>query len=161
MAATILSVEDEADVTNLVRFHLVKSGYEVLTAASGREASGNYPGSSAGPHHPRLDVARHRWLRHLRNPPAPGQHGRHSRGLAHGLGHFGRAASGTRASERWIISRSLSVQRSSWSGCDACSTFARTRARSRREQVGAPRTDSFATAVHAGHPDHGGPPRAG
>jgi two-component system alkaline phosphatase synthesis response regulator PhoP len=38
MAATILSVDDEPDVTNLVRFHLVKSGYEVLTAASGREA---------------------------------------------------------------------------------------------------------------------------
>jgi two-component system alkaline phosphatase synthesis response regulator PhoP len=38
MAATILSVDDEPDVTNLVRFHLAKSGYEVLTAASGREA---------------------------------------------------------------------------------------------------------------------------
>src|SRR5471030_335123 len=38
MAATILSVDDEPDVTNLVRFHLVKSGYEVMTAASGREA---------------------------------------------------------------------------------------------------------------------------
>jgi two-component system, OmpR family, alkaline phosphatase synthesis response regulator PhoP len=38
MVATILSVDDEPDVTHLVRFHLAKSGYEVLTAASGREA---------------------------------------------------------------------------------------------------------------------------
>ena len=38
MAATILSVDDEPEVTNLLRLHLVKSGYEVVTAASGREA---------------------------------------------------------------------------------------------------------------------------
>jgi len=38
MSALILSVDDERDVTDLVRFHLSKAGHEVLTAASGREA---------------------------------------------------------------------------------------------------------------------------
>lgn len=38
MAALILSVDDERDVTELVHFHLTRAGYEVLTAASGREA---------------------------------------------------------------------------------------------------------------------------
>jgi DNA-binding response OmpR family regulator len=35
---TILSVDDERDVTDLVAFHLHRAGYDVLTAASGREA---------------------------------------------------------------------------------------------------------------------------
>jgi DNA-binding response OmpR family regulator len=35
---TILSVDDEQDVTDLVRFNLTRVGYDVLTAASGREA---------------------------------------------------------------------------------------------------------------------------
>jgi len=35
---TILSVDDEQDVTDLVRFNLTRVGYHVLTAASGREA---------------------------------------------------------------------------------------------------------------------------
>jgi DNA-binding response OmpR family regulator len=35
---TILSVDDERDVTDLVRFHLARAGYRVLTAACGREA---------------------------------------------------------------------------------------------------------------------------
>ena len=38
MAALILSVDDEPDVTDLVSFHLTKAGHQVLTAASGREA---------------------------------------------------------------------------------------------------------------------------
>ncbi len=38
MPLTILSVDDERDVTELVSFHLSKAGYEVVTAASGREA---------------------------------------------------------------------------------------------------------------------------
>ena len=38
MPYSILSVDDEPDVTALVRFHFSKAGYEVLTAASGREA---------------------------------------------------------------------------------------------------------------------------
>ncbi len=38
MRATILSVDDERDVTDLVKFHLVRAGYEVVTAATGREA---------------------------------------------------------------------------------------------------------------------------
>jgi DNA-binding response OmpR family regulator len=38
MPATILTVDDERDVTDLVRFHLTRAGYEVLTAACGREA---------------------------------------------------------------------------------------------------------------------------
>jgi len=38
VSCTILSVDDEKDVTDLVRFHLSRAGYEVLTAASGREA---------------------------------------------------------------------------------------------------------------------------
>jgi two-component system, OmpR family, alkaline phosphatase synthesis response regulator PhoP len=38
MAALILSVDDEPDVTDLVRFHLTKAGHQVLTAASGHEA---------------------------------------------------------------------------------------------------------------------------
>jgi DNA-binding response OmpR family regulator len=36
--STILSVDDERDVTDLVRFHLTRAGFEVLTAASGRAA---------------------------------------------------------------------------------------------------------------------------
>jgi len=35
---TILCVDDERDVTELVAFHLSKAGYAVNTAASGREA---------------------------------------------------------------------------------------------------------------------------
>jgi two-component system, OmpR family, alkaline phosphatase synthesis response regulator PhoP len=38
MPYRILSVDDEPDVTALVRFHFSRAGYEVLTAASGREA---------------------------------------------------------------------------------------------------------------------------
>jgi DNA-binding response OmpR family regulator len=38
MTPLILSVDDEPDVTDLVRFHCVKAGFDVLTAASGREA---------------------------------------------------------------------------------------------------------------------------
>jgi DNA-binding response OmpR family regulator len=38
MPATILSVDDERDVIDLVHFHLTKAGYRVLTASSGREA---------------------------------------------------------------------------------------------------------------------------
>ena len=38
MPCTILSVDDEQDVTDLVRFNLTRVGYHVLTAASGREA---------------------------------------------------------------------------------------------------------------------------
>lgn len=38
MQATILSVDDERDVTDLVHFHLTKAGYAVITAASGSEA---------------------------------------------------------------------------------------------------------------------------
>jgi len=34
----VLAVDDEPDVTDLVRFHLARAGYEVATAASGREA---------------------------------------------------------------------------------------------------------------------------
>jgi DNA-binding response OmpR family regulator len=36
--ATILSVDDEHDVTDLVKFHLSRAGYDVLTASSGRAA---------------------------------------------------------------------------------------------------------------------------
>ncbi|HEY9155995.1 MAG TPA: response regulator [Opitutaceae bacterium] len=38
MRTTILSVDDEADVTDLVKFHLNKAGFDVVTAATGREA---------------------------------------------------------------------------------------------------------------------------
>lgn len=38
MRSTILSVDDERDITELVRFHLTKAGFEVRTAATGREA---------------------------------------------------------------------------------------------------------------------------
>ena len=38
MQTTILTVDDEKDVCELIRFHLVKEGYQVLTAYSGREA---------------------------------------------------------------------------------------------------------------------------
>jgi DNA-binding response OmpR family regulator len=38
MRHSILSVDDERDVTELLRFHFTKAGYEVLTASSGREA---------------------------------------------------------------------------------------------------------------------------
>lgn len=38
MPSTILSVDDERDVTDLVSFHLTRAGFSVLTAASGREA---------------------------------------------------------------------------------------------------------------------------
>jgi DNA-binding response OmpR family regulator len=36
--STILSVDDERDVTDLVSFHLTRAGFSVLTAATGREA---------------------------------------------------------------------------------------------------------------------------
>ena len=38
MPPLILSVDDEPDVTDLVRFHCGQADYEVLTAARGREA---------------------------------------------------------------------------------------------------------------------------
>ena len=38
MPHSILSVDDERDVTELLRFHFTKAGYEVFTASSGREA---------------------------------------------------------------------------------------------------------------------------
>lgn len=38
MSPLILAVDDEQDVTDLVRFHLMKAGYHVETAATGREA---------------------------------------------------------------------------------------------------------------------------
>lgn len=38
MRTTILSVDDEPDVTQLVQFHLNRAGFNVVTAASGREA---------------------------------------------------------------------------------------------------------------------------
>jgi two-component system, OmpR family, alkaline phosphatase synthesis response regulator PhoP len=38
MPSTILSVDDERDVTDLIRFQLNRAGFNVLTAASGREA---------------------------------------------------------------------------------------------------------------------------
>ena len=38
MRPYILSVDDEQDVTDLVKFHLTRAGYDVTTAASGREA---------------------------------------------------------------------------------------------------------------------------
>lgn len=38
MQATILTVDDERDVLELIRFHLSKAGYEVIQATSGREA---------------------------------------------------------------------------------------------------------------------------
>ena len=40
MSPLILSVDDEPDVTEIVRYHLVRSGYEVVVAATGREALG-------------------------------------------------------------------------------------------------------------------------
>jgi DNA-binding response OmpR family regulator len=36
--STILSVDDERDVTDLIHFHLTRAGFNVLTAASGRAA---------------------------------------------------------------------------------------------------------------------------
>ncbi|HWA09314.1 MAG TPA: response regulator [Opitutaceae bacterium] len=38
MPLTILSVDDERDVTDLVHFHLTRAGYRVTTASCGREA---------------------------------------------------------------------------------------------------------------------------
>ncbi len=38
MPPLILTVDDEQDVTDLVRFHLVRAGCDVITAATGREA---------------------------------------------------------------------------------------------------------------------------
>ena len=38
MRHSILSVDDERDVTELLRFHFTKAGYDVWTASSGREA---------------------------------------------------------------------------------------------------------------------------
>jgi two-component system alkaline phosphatase synthesis response regulator PhoP len=38
MRPLILSVDDEKDVTDLVQFNLTRAGYEVITAATGREA---------------------------------------------------------------------------------------------------------------------------
>ncbi len=41
MNPLILSVDDEQDVTDLVRFHLTRAGCDVQTAATGREAISN------------------------------------------------------------------------------------------------------------------------
>jgi DNA-binding response OmpR family regulator len=38
MALTVLSVDDEPDITDLARLHLHRVGYEVLTASNGRQA---------------------------------------------------------------------------------------------------------------------------
>jgi DNA-binding response OmpR family regulator len=38
MKPTVLSIDDEPDVLDLIRFHLTRAGCEVVTAASGREA---------------------------------------------------------------------------------------------------------------------------
>lgn len=38
MPHSILAVDDEPDVTELIRFHLGQAGYTVMTASSGREA---------------------------------------------------------------------------------------------------------------------------
>ncbi len=38
MPPTLLTVDDEPDVVELIRFHLTHAGYEVLTATSGRAA---------------------------------------------------------------------------------------------------------------------------
>jgi DNA-binding response OmpR family regulator len=38
MRPLILSVDDEQDVTELVEFHLTRAGFNVMTAANGREA---------------------------------------------------------------------------------------------------------------------------
>ena len=38
MRPLILSVDDEKDVTDLEQFNLTRAGYEVMTAATGREA---------------------------------------------------------------------------------------------------------------------------
>ncbi len=38
MRSRILSVDDERDVTDLVEFHLTRAGFDVVTAATGREA---------------------------------------------------------------------------------------------------------------------------
>lgn len=49
MQATILTVDDEQDVLELIRFHLAQAGHKVLTATSGREAL-----SIVQSHHPDL-----------------------------------------------------------------------------------------------------------
>lgn len=38
MAPTILYIDDERDLTDVLRYQLTKYGYQVLTAASGQEA---------------------------------------------------------------------------------------------------------------------------
>ncbi len=38
MPAKILTVDDEPDVLELIRFHLAKAGYQVVQAANGRQA---------------------------------------------------------------------------------------------------------------------------
>jgi DNA-binding response OmpR family regulator len=38
MPAKILTVDDEPDVLELIRFHLAKAGYQVVQAATGRQA---------------------------------------------------------------------------------------------------------------------------
>lgn len=49
MRRTILSVDDEPDITDLARFHLTRAGYDVITAATGREAI-----EAVNAHHPDL-----------------------------------------------------------------------------------------------------------
>lgn len=38
VSSTILSVDDERDVTDLISFHLSRAGFDVITASSGRAA---------------------------------------------------------------------------------------------------------------------------
>ncbi len=51
MPRYILTVDDEQDVANLIQLHLQRAGYEVKTAASGREALG-----VVGERHPALII---------------------------------------------------------------------------------------------------------
>lgn len=51
MSSTILTVDDESAVTGLIAYHLGRAGYQVVTAATGREAL-----NAVREHHPDLMI---------------------------------------------------------------------------------------------------------
>ena len=69
--STILVVDDEKDILELVTYNLQRNGYTVLTATSGDQALALAEKKPARPGAARLDAPRHE--RHRRGPQAEGR----------------------------------------------------------------------------------------
>ena len=87
---SVLVVEDEEDIRELVSYNLLKEGYQVAGVASGEEALAERPIAAARPDAAGPDASRHRWVDGL--PQAEGQPQDDSRSRSHvdGQGRRGR-----------------------------------------------------------------------